>query len=213
MATRTTKVPPHLRVRRKPEVGEREILDAAEEILKKKDFRDLTVDAVMGRTGMVRSAFYNYFENRSELIMRLIERVEGEMMEVSQAWLEDSSDDPIRGIAESLERVAEIYAEHGHLLRAVHEASYHDREVERYYRGGLLQNFTDAVASRLREEKAAGRTSIEDPKATATALLLLNANFFVERLGAGSNGHGASPRAVASTLIEIWVRTIYLTAP
>ncbi len=213
MATRTEKVPAHLRVRRKPEVGEREILDAAEEILKKKDFRDLTVDTVMSGTGMVRSAFYNYFENRNQLIMRLLERVEGEMMAVSQAWLDHSAEDPIDDITLALERVAEIYAEHGHLLRAVHEASYHDRQVERYYRAGFLQNFIDAVTTRLQAEKAAGHTSIEDPEATATALLLMNANFFVERLGPGSNGGGASPRAVASTLIEIWVRTIYPTAP
>lgn len=211
MATRTAKVPAHLRVRRTPEMGEREILDAAEEILKETDFRDLTVDAVMGRTGMVRSAFYNYFESRNELVVKLLDRVEAEMMRVSQAWLEESADDPIGSIEDALRAVAEIYAQHGHLLRAIHEASYHDHEVERYYRRGFLQNFIDAVSSRLEQEKASGRTTIDDPSETARALLALNTDYLVERIGAGSDHD--SPRAVASTLTEIWVRTIYLTAP
>lgn len=210
MATRTTKVPDHLRVRRRPEDGEREILDAAEGVLKQRDFRDLTVDEVMSRTGMVRSAFYNYFENRNELVLRLLQRVEGEMMEVSQAWLEDSPDDPIGSIGIALEQVAEIYAQHGHLLRAVHEASYHDHDVERVYRHEFLQNFIDAVTARLVEEKSAGRTTIKDPEQIARALLLLNTNLFVERLGAASSGPD-SPQAVARTLTEVWVRTIYLS--
>ena len=166
----------------------------------------------MAGTGMVRPAFYNYFENRNELILRLIDRVEGKMMEVSRTWLEDTSGDPIASVTEGLERVAEVYAEHGHLLRAVHEASYHDREVERFYRGGLLQNFIDAVTERLEAEKAAGRTSIDDPEQTATALLLLNANYFVEQLGGAQSGL-RTPKAVAATLSEIWVRTIYLRSP
>lgn len=212
MATRTTKVPDHRRQRRRPEAGEREILDAAEKVLRERDFRDLTIDQVMSRTGMVRSAFYNYFGNRNELVLRLLQRVEAEMMSVSQAWLEESPDDPAGRIRDALEQVAEIYAQHGHLLRAVHEASYHDHEVESYYRQGFLENFADAVAARLHAEKAAGRTSVDDPEQIASALLLLNAELFAERLGCATGGVD-SPPAVAQTLSEIWVRTIYLKAP
>src|SRR5437868_382817 len=134
MATRTKKVPPHLRVRRTPEDGEREILDAAEALLDKRDFRDLTVDEVMSGTGMVRSAFYNYFESRNELALRLLQRIEAEMMEAAATWLDQPLDDPAAGIEAGLLEVAQIYAGHGRLMRAIHEASYHDREVELYYR-------------------------------------------------------------------------------
>ena len=206
MATRTTKVPKHLRVRRNPEDGEREILDAAEEVLRELDFRDLTVDGVMGRTGMVRSAFYTYFESRNDLAMRLLQRIEAEMMAASATWLEQPLDDPVAGIDAGLLEVAETYARHGHVLRAIHEASYHDREVELYYRGGLIQNFIDAVAARIRAENEAGRADVDDPEAVARALLLLNSNLFVERLG-GSDSD--SPEAVAATLALIWRRTIY----
>lgn len=207
MATRTTKVPTHLRVRRKPEDGEREILDAAEKLLEKHDFRDLTVDRVMRETGMVRSAFYNYFENSSELVMRLLQRIESEMMTASEAWLDDSTEDLNAGIEKGLLDVARIYARHGRVLRAIHEASYHDREVERHYRYGLIENFINAVAARLRVEVAAGRAQLDDPEGIARALLLLNVNMFVDRLGAGRRSD--TPEAVAGTLALIWRRTIY----
>lgn len=207
MATRTTKVPAHLRVRRKPEDGEREILDAAEKLLEEHDFRDLTVDRVMRETGMVRSAFYNYFENSSELVMRLLQRIEAEMMAVSEAWLGDSGGDMSAGIDEGLLGVARIYAEHGRVMRAIHEASYHDREVERFYRYGLIENFIIAVAARLRAEVAAGRAQLDDPEAIARALLLLNTNLFVDRLGTARRSD--PPEAVAATLALIWRRTIY----
>lgn len=200
-------MPTHLRVRRKPEDGEREILDAAEKLLEKHDFRDLTVDRVMRGTGMVRSAFYNYFENSSELAMRLLQRIETEMMAASEAWLGDPAEDMSAGIEQGLLEVAKIYAQHGRVLRAIHEASYHDREVERFYRYGLIENFITAVAARLRLEIAAGRVQLDDPEGVARALLLLNANLFVDRLGAGRRSD--PPEAVAATLALIWRRTIY----
>ncbi len=185
MATRTKKVPAHLRVRRLPEDGEREILDAAEVLLEERDFRDLTVDEVMSGTGMVRSAFYNYFENRNELAMRLLQRIEAEMREASAKWLDQPLDDPAAGIEVGLLEVAQTYARHGRVMRAIHEASYHDREVELYYRQGLIQNFIEAVAARIREENEAGRADVDDPEEVARALLILNSNLFVERLGGG----------------------------
>jgi AcrR family transcriptional regulator len=207
MATRTKKVPPHLRVRRRPEDGEREILDAAEALLEQRDFRDLTVDEVMSGTGMVRSAFYNYFESRNELVLRLLQRIEAEMMEASGRWLDQPLDDPAAEIEAGLLEVAQIYARHGPVMRAIHEASYHDREVELYYRQGLIQNFIEAVALRIREENEAGRADVDHPEEVARALLILNSNVFVERLG-GRRG-ADSPQAVAATLALIWRRTIY----
>ena len=113
--------------------AEREILDATEAFLQNNDFRDLTVDGVMAATGMKRSAFYNYFADRNVLILRLLQDIEAEMMQAISPWLERSGD-PETALRTGLEQVAQIYGLHGHLLRAIHEASFHDDEVERAYR-------------------------------------------------------------------------------
>lgn len=195
------------RIRRKPEDAEREILDAAEAFLQDHDFRDLTVEAVMSGTGMRRSAFYNYFADRNELVMRLLQSIGGEMMEAARPWLEDTG--PAReALREGLDQVVDIYARHGRLLRAAHEASFHDHEVERFYRAFLIDSFIDAVAKRLRRERRAGRSAVTRPDDVAHALLAMNATVLVERLG---RTPADSPRAVARTLRFMWEQVIYGT--
>jgi AcrR family transcriptional regulator len=194
------------RIRRLPERAQQEILDAAEDFLRDHDFRDLAVDEVMSRTGMVRSAFYNYFRDRNGLAIALLERVEFEMISGAR-WLEgDLSEDPMDDLADAIRQVAAVYARHGHLLRAIHEASYHDREVEQAYRHGVIENFIEIVTHRLRQEKRAGRTTVTNPAEVARALLLMNSNVLVERLG---RSPGARPADVARPLIYIWQQAIY----
>lgn len=208
MTTSTREDKPR-RIRRRPEDAEREILDAAEAFLQDHDFRDLTVDAVMSGTGMQRSGFYNYFADRNELVMRLIERIAVEMMDVARPWL-DEDGDPRATLGAGLDQVVDIYAQHGRLLRAVHEASYHDHEVERYYRALLIDSFVDAVGRRLRRERRAGRSQVRNPDDIAHALLTLNVNVLVERLG---RSPADSPGAVARTLRYMWEQAVYGRVP
>jgi AcrR family transcriptional regulator len=194
------------RIRRLPERAQQEILDAAEDFLRDHDFRDLAVDEVMARTGMVRSAFYNYFRDRNHLAVALLERVEFEMI-AGARWLEGNlSDDPAADLADAVRQAADVYARHGRVLRAIHEASYHDDEVEQAYRFGIIENFIQTVTRRLRQEKRAGRTSVSNPAEVARALLLMNATVLVERLG---RTPAARPADVARPLIYIWQQAIY----
>ena len=50
------------RQREQREVTRRRILDAAEELLRRRAFRDLSVEAVMAETGLTRTAFYRHFD-------------------------------------------------------------------------------------------------------------------------------------------------------
>lgn len=193
------------RVRRKPEVAEAEIFDAASELLSESDFRDLTVSAVMDRTGMKRSAFYNYFDDRSALVMRLLGRIENEMMDAAATWLEDEDGGPAK-LGEGLDGVIRIYVRHGPLLRAAHEASFHDEAAERYYRHTLLQDFIDAVAQRIRAENRAGRASVSNPEEVSSALNLMNATVLAERFGRPGTH---PPEPVSEAIRLIWTRTIY----
>ena len=157
----------------------------------------------MTRTDMRRSSFYNYFADRNALVMRLLGRIEHEMMDVSLPWL--NAGGPAR-LGDALDGIADIYAQHGHVLRAAHEASFHDAAVELHYRHTLLQNFMDAVTRRLRAEHRAGRATVPDPAHVAHALLLTNASVLAERLGRSPTDRTA---AVARTLRFVWARTVY----
>lgn len=194
------------RVRRRPEDAEREILDAAEDFLQDHDFRELSVDELMRRTGMVRSTFYHYFPDRGAVIARLLEPIRDEMLTAATGWLEGLDDEPTRALARTLRRVAEAWAAHAHLLRAANEAAHYDPDVERLYLAMAVEDFAKPIAALLRRERRAGRTAVSNPEEVARALMLMNVNVFAERLGRRPPD---SPAAVARTLTQIWAGTIY----
>ena len=193
------------RIRRKPEAAEAEILDAAERLLAESDFRDLTVSAVMERTGMKRAAFYNYFGSRHDLVVRLLQDIEHEMMDASRLWLEDRGGGPAR-FREAMSDAIAVFARHGHVISAAHAASFHDVAVERHYRLVFLQAFIDAVAIRIEAENEAGRAAVPDPEQVAEALVLMNASVLSERFG---RRRKEEPEVVGPTIILVWERVIY----
>src|SRR5688572_14893533 len=125
------------RRRRRPEEAEREILDAAESLLRERPSHEVTVVAVMSRTTLSRKSFYVYFRDRHELIARLVAPLRAEIDERASAAREAHE-----GLREQLQAVflvvADVYTRHGELLRALRESSGHDADAERAWRA-----FTD----------------------------------------------------------------------
>ena len=184
------------RRRRRPEEAEREILDAARQLLTERPWSEVTVGAVMGRTTLSRKSFYVYFRDRHELITKLVAplRARG-----------DQAMDP--GLSrQALVDVARMYREHGVLLRALQEAGRHDPEAARAWR-----EFTEwpiaRLASWIREEIDAGRIEGIDPDGTARALVGMNLYAFFERL---VDDPEADVEALVDQLEAVWVRTLWL---
>ena len=203
MARVATAEPPRRR-RRRPEEAEREILDAAEALLRERPSHEVTVVAVMGRTTLSRKSFYVYFRDRHELIARLVTPLREEL-DAQAAEARATHDDP-RDLARAIFlQVAHAYMQHGELLRALRESSGHDEDAERVWR-----EFTDPpiadLATWIRAEVKAGRSKGLDPDATARALITMNLGCFFDQL---IGNPGADAEKLVGTLIEIWARTIY----
>jgi AcrR family transcriptional regulator len=206
MATQPS-VPKPRRVRRVPDDAKREILDAAEALLSERPFRELSVDDLMASTGMTRSSFYHYFRSLDEVAIALMRRVQGEMMEATAPWLRAGYDgDPAAATARGIHETATIFARHGLVLAAIHEASFHYEAVQRVWRNGVLEDWIRTIAGQLRAQRERGATRVADPEEIARALLLMNTAVFVERLGKQPPD---PPEAVADTLTEIWIGAIY----
>lgn len=192
------------RIRRRPEVAEREILDAAESLLRERNFRDISVEELMERTGLKRSSFYVYFEDRSDVVVRLLARAEEDLQTVAGPWLSgsaDSSEDLLVGLS----AVAAVWVEHGHVILAAREAAHHDDVAERAWRR-FVDGWTEAVARRLRAEKRGGKVDLAHPGLVAEALVRMNEQMLF-RLVDGDPV--ASPRQVVSALQVIWGRVLY----
>ena len=195
------------RIRRLPDEAEREILDAAEALLSERAFRELSVDELMQRTGMTRSSFYHYFRSVDDVAIGLMRRVQGEMMAAAAPWLELPEDtDPTTAVERGIQASAEIFARHGPVLSAIHEASFHSERVQDVWRDGVLEEWIGAIATQLQAQRERGLTRVEAPEETARALLLMNTSLFVERLGKQPHD---SAEAVAAILAPIWIGAIY----
>ena len=192
------------RRRRTPEAAEREIVEAAEVLLREKPFRELTVDDLMRRTGLSRPSFYVYFRDRHDLVLKVVEHIGGELFSMSERWYDGTGDGRAR-VREAIDGVVGVFAAHGPVLRALADAATDDQRVEAAYLA-LLQRFVDATARHIEEEVAAGRVLPLDPVPTATALTWMMERYLQLQLG-----RAADPpvHSVTDTLATIWSRVLY----
>jgi AcrR family transcriptional regulator len=192
------------RPRHDPKDSEREILEAAERLMRERPFREVTVDALMRQTGLKRTAFYVHFRDREDLVLRITQLIGAELFDMTDRWLQ--GDQPEEDLRSALNGVAAVFVNHGPVLRAVADAATSDAAVETVYRA-LVQSFVDATARHIREEQAAGRTPADlDPDHTAGALIWLNERFLSETLGRYPQGDQAQ---LVETLYRIWYATLY----
>ena len=188
------------RRRRSPAEAEREILDSAERFLRERPLRELTIDEVMAGTGLSRPAFYVYFRDRHDLVLRLIGEIGSELFEMADIWLKGGD------LRAGVEGVVAVYAKHGPVLRAISDAAVDDPDVEHAYHS-LVQRFIDATAEHIRTEQRDGRAEGMTARRTAAALVWMNECYLSMCLGGQKQ---LKPREVADTLAQIWTRTLYL---
>lgn len=192
------------RRRRRPEEAEREILEAADALLRTRPSHEVTVMSVMAETTLSRKSFYVYFRDRHELIARLVAPLREEIdTRVDKVRAAHTNPRDLAG-AMFLE-VARVYARHGRLLRALRESSGHDDDAARVWR-----EFTDPpiaeFAAFIHAETEAGRSHGLDPEKTARALVAMNLGCFFEQL---VDNPKADAERLVETLVEVWTRTIY----
>jgi TetR/AcrR family transcriptional regulator, ethionamide resistance regulator len=196
------------RHRRRRAAAERQILEAAEALLRERPYRDLTVDDVMAEAGQSRTAFYRYFRDRQDLVIRLLNDLGAELYEVAAAWLVGTGDPLVEGRKATAQLVG-AWAQHGPLLRAISEAASHDEEVERAYRA-LVQVFIDAAAVRLERDVVTYGVSHADVRETAIALCWMTERYLSVTFATPGSG---DPAVATEVLHAIWMRAAYRLEP
>ena len=192
------------RRRRTPEAARREIIDAAEGLLRERPFRELSVDEVMRRTGLSRPSFYVYFRDRHELVLRLVEHLQREMLAVANRWYDSIGGGPAV-LRQALEGVVRVYGEHAPVLRALADAAVDDPDVEEAY-GLMVQGFIEVTGSHIEAEIRGGHVTPLDGVETAKALVWMTERYLYHSFGPVRRV--AAPR-VTETLAALWTRTLY----
>lgn len=194
------------RRRRSPEQARQEIIDSASALLERVPSHDVTVSAIMAGTTLSRKSFYVYFRDRAALLTELLAPLRAETDDAVRRW-HDSPDLAGAGRA-ALRQAAELYRQHGAVLRALAAASEHDAEAAQVWRS-VLEPVIEAGAHTIARATGAGISAGLDPRATAEALVTMNVHYLLDRMP------GASPTevdAAVAVLATIWERTIFTTA-
>jgi AcrR family transcriptional regulator len=189
------------RRRRRPEEAEREILDAARQLLSSRPAHEVTVSAIMDATTLSRKSFYVYFRDRHDVITRLVAPLRTRGDEAMEAW---RGGDLVGDGRAALRAVAQLYADEGPLLRALFESSARDHEAWLVWRE-FTEPVIALVADRIRAETAAGRIAGLDAEPTARALISMNLRCFFDQL---VDQPDPDIDGLVDTLLTIWVRTL-----
>ena len=181
------------------------VLEATEALLSEgASFADLGIERIATRAGISRTAFYFYFADKRELLMRLTEEVNALLFEQADIWFSGHGD-PEDELRTAMTNIAALYDEHAVLLRALVEVATYDEEVAGFWRA-TLGRFVDATERRIVEERDAGRSPGGQPRATAFALTWMTERTLYQDLVQDSPV--AKPDLV-DALTAIWLRSVY----
>lgn len=180
--------------------GEQAFLTATEALLDEgRSYAELSVEQIASRAGRPRTAFYLYFPDKRELLIRLAETVAETLYEQADTWW--SGTEGRADVRPALAAVLGTWARHASLLGAVVEAATYDEEIGEFWRN-LVGRFIDATERRLVEEG-------EEPEAAAAKAFVLcwmtNHACYQQHARAGS----LDDLALLDALTDILERSVY----
>jgi TetR/AcrR family transcriptional regulator, ethionamide resistance regulator len=181
-----------------------EVLRATEELLAGgASWADLGVERITSGAGISRTAFYFYFRDKRELLMRLTEDVTEQLYDEADRWYHGDGE-PEDVIREALGKIWAVYREHAPLLKAIVEVATYDDEVATFWRS-LLDRFVVATRERIEAEQAAGRARPMPPEATGFALTWMTERTLYQQLVQ----ERFDADEVIEALVGLWLRGVY----
>ncbi|MDQ3741426.1 MAG: TetR/AcrR family transcriptional regulator [Actinomycetota bacterium] len=173
------------------------VLRATEELLEEgASFAELGIERIATRAGISRTAFYFYFRDKRELLVRLTSEVNEQLLDAAGTWWSGEGE-----LRDALQAIAELYREHGALLRAVVEVSTYDEEVAGFWRA-LVGRFAEPTRERIEAERPDFPGSAG---ATAFALVWMVERSFYQQL---VQGEPVSADELVDVIATIFERTI-----
>ena len=181
------------------------LLEATESLLAEGGpYADLRIEQITSRAGVSRSAFYESFADKRDLLMRLAESVaeqliagSDELGHLASAGREELR--PLMTVALSLAR------EHAAVFRAVFEASTYDGVIAEFWLE-LGGRFARPVAEWIQERQRVGGTPPFDPRAGASVLVGMVVQSLYQQV---SHDTGLSDEQLIDALVAVIDCAVY----
>jgi AcrR family transcriptional regulator len=178
------------------------VLAATERLLAEgSTYADLNVERIANASGISRTAFYFYFADKRDLLMRLAADVSEQLYAQADIWFSGDGD-PENEMREALTRILALYREHGVLIRAIVEVSTYEEEIAAFWRG-LVDRFVDATQRRIEAAEDGPRPPA---RATAFALTWMVERTYYQQL---VQDQPVAENELIAAIAAIYLRTIY----
>ena len=184
------------------------VLEATEGLLREGvSYAELNIERITTRAGISRTAFYFYFRDKRELLLRLTQDVTDELYRQGNIWLEGAGE-PAAELGQALQNMSALYRENGAVLGAIVQAAATDDAVAKAWHA-IVDRFVEATARRIDELQRTGRAAVtEDARASAFALCWMIERSFSQQLALG---FPIPEQALVDALAGIFVRAVYGT--
>lgn len=175
---------------RKGDLREQQILDAAERLLSSAGYADMTVGDIAAAAGITRGALYFYFGSKQEVLTALVARTVHALNEKAGSVRTDTG--PVdEVIATALERIADLWLEHGPVMRMAVDLGSTVPDIDRLW-SGAAEVSIDAITAVLRRAGVPAGDGPADAPALARSLCWMIERSFYQ-------ASKVSPQAVAET--------------
>ncbi|MDY6810234.1 TetR family transcriptional regulator [Gordonia sp. HNM0687] len=193
-------------MQRRAEVTDR-VLGAVEDLLGTGErFTELPVQRIAQRSGMSRTNFYQYFPNKSQVLIQVADVASKEFFAAPTSWFADdaSLDAGVAGVQRAIAEMIAEFRKHWPLMRALGEAAAYDAEVAEFW-FGRIHEFIDFAAGRVQRWQTQGR--VDDAVTTESVAAV---TWMVERtitqhiIGSGADV-STDDQVVAALSRTIWL--------
>ncbi|HEV2775905.1 MAG TPA: TetR/AcrR family transcriptional regulator [Solirubrobacteraceae bacterium] len=190
----------------KRQATEAAVLSAMEALLAEgMPYAALSVERIATRAGISRTAFYFYFADKRELLMRLASELSDEFYREADAWWSGAGDGSAQ-LTAAVGKIAALYRGHSPLVCAIVEVSAYDEVVGPFWRA-LVERFVDASARRIAAEIEAGHAdAVLAPHAIAFSLVWMTERALYQMLTQDDPACGDD---LVRALARIWTSTVY----
>lgn len=160
---------------------------------------------MMTGTGLSKSSFWVYFEDRHALIRGLGESIADKLYLAADPWFSAPDSEGYEQTRTGIVELVSLYLEYGHVIRAFADAAGENHEIEQL-NSRLMDRFTRGTAAHIRREQAAGHVGPLNAKQVARAIVLLVHSYLGDAIQQKKRPAAAT---LINTLTLIETRTLY----
>jgi AcrR family transcriptional regulator len=178
----------------------RRLLPAVERLLEHSRYAEISVEQLVGEADISRSTFYNYFEDKSDLLRALTADVMAAITDASRVWWMLNPDASREQLRDALGHLFGMYSPHAAMMEAVSDSMAHDPRVREEFTAFMVRG-AQGVANYIREGQRAGvfRAGIEPELAAAWLTWMFERG--LSKLGRSAEEH--DPESVVTALTDL----------